>query len=336
MRVVTVSDLSKIIAKIGIGEFLSRVRDRIEYDFSRWNEFDKSPRPACHLPEGVIEVMPTCDGKFYSFKYVNGHPVNTERGKLCVAAIGLLSDASSGYPILISEMTVLTAVRTAATSALAAKYLARSNSSVLAMLGTGAQAEFQILALSDVCPIKQVKLFDIDGDAMKKTRDNLSEYSLEILLCNSADEILEDCDILTTATAAKTKNELIPADFSYQGMHINGIGGDCPGKTELPMKVVKSSKVFVEFIEQSAIEGEIQVLKDTSDVTELWKVINGESPGRESEEDITLFDSVGFAIEDFSVLLVVNECCEETGIGHEMDLIPDVEDPKNLFSVLSK
>ena len=96
--------------------------------------------------QGVIELMPICDDEYYAFKYVNGHPYNPQSNKLTVVAVGMLSQVKDGYPLMISEMTLLTALRTAGTSALAARYLAKPNSKVMAMIGTGSQSEFQVIA----------------------------------------------------------------------------------------------------------------------------------------------------------------------------------------------
>ena len=332
MRVVTVPALSELINKVGVIEFIAKVRDRIEYDFNRWDEFEKIPRPASHFSTGVIEVMPTCDKDNYAFKYVNGHPANTASGKFCVAAIGLLAETKSGYPLLMSEMTILTAIRTAATSALAAKYVSRKDSKVHSIIGTGAQAEFQILAMNDVRPIEKTYCFDIDPKAMEKTKDNLSKYDIDLVLCSEMKEVFVECDILTTATAVKKDNVLFGSGEVSDGTHLNALGGDCPGKTELPDDLVRKAAVCVELMEQSQIEGEIQILKDTSNVFELQEVIRGKHPGRASSDQITLFDSVGFAIEDFSTLMVVNDLCIEHSLGEDIDLIPAPSDPKNLFA----
>ena len=143
MKIIDINTLIKIINRVGLNTFYLELIKTLEEDFARWDEFYKSPRHATHYPQGVIELMPISDKQWYSFKYVNGHPSNTHQNKLCVVAVGMLSDAQNGYPLLLSEMTLLTALRTAATGALGAKYLARKNSSNLAIIGTGAQAEFQ-------------------------------------------------------------------------------------------------------------------------------------------------------------------------------------------------
>lgn len=120
---VSVENMMRLIHRIGLERMLVELADTIEADFRRWDRFDKTPRVASHSPVGVIELMPTSDGEIYGFKYVNGHPKNTKAGLQTVTAFGLLANVSTGYPILLSEMTLLTALRTAATSALMAVIL---------------------------------------------------------------------------------------------------------------------------------------------------------------------------------------------------------------------
>ena len=129
----------------------------LEDDFRRWEQFDKCPRIASHSTFGVIELMPTSDHETYGFKYVNGHPINTKTGLQTVTAFGVLADVASGYPTFLSEMTLLTAMRTAATSAMAAKYLARPDAETMALIGTGAQSEFQSLAFRSVLGINRLR-----------------------------------------------------------------------------------------------------------------------------------------------------------------------------------
>src|SRR5680860_1375032 len=124
--------MMKLIHHIGIEEMLIGLATYIEEDFKRWELFDKTPRVASHSEEGVIELMPTSDGEVYGFKYVNGHPSNTKQGLQTVTAFGLLANVGNGYPVLLSEMTILTALRTAATSALVAKYLAPKGADTMA------------------------------------------------------------------------------------------------------------------------------------------------------------------------------------------------------------
>ena len=280
--------------------------------------------------------MPTSDGEVYGFKYVNGHPKNTREGLQTVTAFGLLAEVATGYPVLLSEMTMLTAMRTAATSAMVAKHLAPRGARVMAMIGNGAQAEFQTLAMKAVCGIDTVRLYDIDPAATAKCARNLTGRGLDIIACESPEEAIEGAQIVTTCTADKQYATILTDNMVGPGIHINAIGGDCPGKTELAPAVLQRSTIFVEFPPQTRIEGEIQQLAPDHPVTELWQVISGTAPGRIAPEQITLFDSVGFAIEDFSALRYVRDRLPGTGYYHDLDLLADPDDPRDLFGMLQR
>lgn len=144
---VSVENMMLLVLETGVEKVLEELAVYLEEDFRRWPQFDKTPRVASHSTEGVIELMPTSDGIDYGFKYVNGHPKNTKDGLQTVTAFGLLASVDTGYPVLLTEMTILTALRTAATSAIATKYLAPQNARTLALIGNGAQSEFQAIAL---------------------------------------------------------------------------------------------------------------------------------------------------------------------------------------------
>jgi hypothetical protein len=165
---VSVEHMMKLVLKVGVERFMAELAGYIEEDFRRWELFDKTPRVASHSAEGVIELMPTSDGRTYGFKYVNGHPKNTAGGRQTVTAFGVLADVATGYPVLISEMTILTALRTAATSALAAKYLAPAGARCMALIGNGAQAEFQAVAFRALTGIDRLRLYDIDADGERE------------------------------------------------------------------------------------------------------------------------------------------------------------------------
>ena len=331
--VITLSDIKKMTTKIGIKPFFLQLISSLETEFSHWEKFQKSARHASHAHDGVIELMPATNTDLYSFKYVNGHPNNPKQKKLNVVAIGLLADARTGYPLMISEMTLLTAFRTAATSALAAKYLARKDVKNIGIIGTGAQAEFQVLAQHALFNIDSVKFFDTDPLAMEKFSRNLKDESFKLIPCENAKSVLEGVDIITTATAAKAQTNILVNDWIKEGIHINGIGGDCPGKTELDKAILSRVTTVVEYFPQSKIEGEIQQ-SDKPIHAELWEVITGKKSGRTTDSEITLFDSVGYAIEDFATLKLVYQLANENSFGTQMDLIPELKDPKDLYSLL--
>jgi len=335
MRLLDIPAIKSMINSIGLASFYQRLIMQLEDDFRNWNNFYKSPRHAIHYKHGVIELMPCSDDKLYSFKYVNGHPRNTEKNKLSVVAMGLLASVESGYPLMITEMTLLTAIRTAAVAALGAKYLAKKNATKLAIIGCGAQSEFQAKAMQAVHSISQINIYDIDANAMKKFNKNLSADFNQIKCCNSATEAISNADIIITATADNKNATLFTEDSVTGGTHIHAMGGDGPGKTELDISLLKQSKLIVEYSPQSLVEGEIQQLDASHIHAELWQVIRGEKPARENDEEITIFDSVGFAIEDYSILKLVYEISEELKLGTEVDLIPEIDNPKDLYGLLS-
>jgi len=333
---VSVDNMMKLVHHIGIEPMLAGLVDYIEEDFRRWDLFDKTPRVASHSKEGVIELMPTSDGEVYGFKYVNGHPKNAKEGLQTVTAFGVLATVDTGYPVLLSEMTVLTALRTAATSAMVAKHLAPEGARTLALIGNGAQSEFQALAMRVICGIERVRLFDVDSAATDKTVRNLQGLGLVLEPCALAEEACEDAQIITTCTADKQYATILTDNMVGSGVHINAIGGDCPGKTELHRDIISRSDVFVEYTPQTRIEGEIQQMPDDFTVTEMWQVINGIAPGRKDAAQITLFDGVGFAIEDFSALRYVRDQLQATGLYQDLDMIADPDDPRDLFGMVQR
>ncbi|HSG53811.1 MAG TPA: ornithine cyclodeaminase, partial [Paracoccaceae bacterium] len=182
---VSVDHMMGLVHHIGLPRVLTELATCIEDDFRRWPHFDKTPRVASHSDVGVIELMPTSDGDLYGFKYVNGHPGNMRTGLQTVTAFGMLARVDNGYPVLLSEMTLLTAIRTAATSAMAARHLAPAGATTMAMIGNGAQSEFQCLAFKAICGITTVRLYDIDSAATAKCARNLAGSGLTVVPCAS-------------------------------------------------------------------------------------------------------------------------------------------------------
>jgi ornithine cyclodeaminase len=333
-----IADIQRLVGKIGIDSFIARLAREIEADYERWDHFEKSARLASHSPVGVIELMPISDGRRYSFKYVNGHPQNTDAGLLTVTAFGVLADVETGYPLLLSELTITTALRTAAVSAMAAKWLARSDSRVMALIGNGAQSEFQAIAFYHLMGIRELRMFDVDPLATAKLERNLTNSpelaDLTLVRASSTADAVRGADIVTTVTADKRNAVIVTPPMIRPGMHLNAVGGDCPGKTELHADVLNGAnvRVIVEYESQSRIEGEIQQMAPDFPVTELTEIIRGNRPGRLSASDVTIFDSVGFALEDFSALRFLYGLLGEfPELRRTIDLIPRIDNPKDLF-----
>ena len=328
---VDVASMVRWVAGRGAGTVIREMADYLEADFRRWQSFDKSERVANHTPFGVIELMPISDPELYAFKYVNGHPFNPSRGYQTVTAFGVLADVHNGYPVFLAEMTLLTALRTAATSALVARALARPDSRVMAMIGSGSQSEFQAIAFRELLGITKLRIWDTDPESRSKFVRNLAPLGFEIEVATSGPDAVRGADIITTCTADKANAVVLANTDVVEGVHINAIGGDCPGKTELDAAILSRSSVFVEYPPQTRIEGEIQQMDAAFPVTEVWTVLAGLAEGRTSREQVTVFDSVGFALEDFSALRYVRDQTEGTVFSQKLDLVADSDDPKDLF-----
>jgi ornithine cyclodeaminase len=324
-------DVATIVRRLGLARCLGGMADAIHADYLRWHDFDKQARVASHSETGVIELMPVSDATTYAFKYVNGHPSNHRLGLSTVMAFGVLADVATGVPVLLSELTLTTAIRTAAMSVVAARVLARPGAACMALIGNGAQSEFQALAFHHLMGIREIRLFDTDPAATRKLMANLAPTGLRLVPCKNVADAVRGADIVTTVTADKSNATILTPDMVEPGMHINGVGGDCPGKTELHPDVLRGASVFVEYEPQTRVEGDLQHLDADFAVTEIWQVLQGEACGRQGADEVTVFDSVGFALEDYSALRFMRDSARRLGVGRPIALIPELADPKNLF-----
>ena len=332
---VSVDHMMRIVLETGIETVLAGIAEYIEEDFRRWELFDKTPRIASHSADGVIELMPTSDGEVYGFKYVNGHP----KQHACGAADGhrvrragrcrhRLSGAAVG-----DDHPDGPAHRRDVGGGGAAISRPRARDT-MAIIGNGAQSEFQALAFKALLGIDKLRLYDIDPVATDKCAANLAGKGFEIVRCASAQDAVEGAQIITTVTADKQYATILTDNMVGAGVHINAVGGDCPGKTELHRDILLRSEIFVEYPPQTRIEGEIQQLEPDHPVTELWEVIAGRAAGRTNARQVTLFDSVGFAIEDFSALRWLRDQLVRTGQFENLDMIADPDEPRDLYGMI--
>ncbi len=336
MQILTLSALQQLTQKIGIPALIRTLETHLQQAFCAWPQFEKNARLAYRNANGVFELMPTLGPDYFAYKYVNGHPHNPEQAMPSVMGIGMLCDINTGKPIFISEMTVLTAWRTAVVTAMASKAMARTNSQNMAIIGTGTQSEFLALAHQTLMNIKTINFFDLDPNAMDKFTKNLADQPVTLRPCDSAQQACAQADIIITATTAHSNQPVITADMIKPGSHIGAIGGDSPGKTELDPIIVNQAYVVVEFTPQTTIEGEIQQ-QDTPHIdAELWQVLSGQQPGRNDDQAITLFDSVGFAIEDYATLACLYALAMEHNCLDNINLVPKLINPKNLFGEMVK
>jgi len=324
----TVQDVENFVARRGLLSILREVSEYILQAYKDdWNQFDKKERVAFYTKDGPIELMPICDDYFFSVKYVNCHNKNPSMNLLSVVGLGIMSSTITGYPIFVSEMTLLTAIRTAATSALVGKYLMPKHSKKMAIIGNGAQCEFQALAFYCICGIKDIYLFDIDNEAMNKAKKHLQTL-MNVYECASIEDAVHDADVVTTCTNVDCHANLLSFDFLKENVHVNAVGGDRPGKTELDRRILDHAKIFVEFEPQTRIEGEIQI--GHFNTVELHDLFNDENFKRDG---ITVYDSVGFALEDYCILKYMHDATVGENNSH---FLPRPDNPKDLFSCIVK
>ncbi len=334
-RFLDARDVAALVRAIGLDTALGQLAGEIRADFLRWRAFETCARVAHHSPVGVIELMPVTDGMQYAFKYVNGHPRNAHHGLPTVMAFGVLADVSTGLPVLLADLTLATALRTAATSALAAQAMARPGARTMALIGNGAQAEFQALAFHVMLGIREIRAHDIDPAATARLRRNLAHvHGLTVVPAASIREAVAGADIVSTVTADKARATILTPDMVAPGVHVNAVGGDCPGKTELHAELVRHARVVVEYAPQTRVEGEIQQLPGDFPVTELWRVLSGEEPGRATGDEITIFDSVGFALEDYATLRWLHACATAREAGRRIELVAAPADTRDLYGWL--
>ncbi|HZE87031.1 MAG TPA: ornithine cyclodeaminase [Methylomirabilota bacterium] len=339
MKIISVEAVTQLINRHGFARYLQDLMTALKRDFGRWQSFTKMPRPAMHVPGGVLELMPICDNEmYYTFKYVNCHPKNPLIGQQTVVATGQLSRIDTGYPLLFSEMTILTALRTAAMAALATDLMSRRNAHTVAIIGTGAQSEFQVQGLQLVRDIHEIRYFDSDALAMDKFEKNMQDKPFRLVRCKSIKEAVSGADIITVCTACKAHVAVLKNDWITNGVHINALGGDTVGKTELEQTILQRSRIVVEYFDQAFVEGEMQSLSrqeaERLVYAEMYELIAGIKTGRDTDEEITLFDSVGIALEDYSALRLTYELAKKYHIGEELHLTPVLTNPKDLISAL--
>jgi ornithine cyclodeaminase len=181
-----------------------------------------------------------------------------------------------------------------------------------------------------------VRLYDVDPRATEKVQRNLHSTGLGLIACPSVEAAVEEANIITTSTADKRLATILTDAMVGPGVHINAIGGDSPGKTELSASILRRSDVYVEYAPQTRTEGEIQQMAPDFPVTELWEVIVGAKPGRRDVDQITVFDGVGFAIEDFSALRYVRRLLAGADFHENLDLVADPDDPRDLYGMLMR
>lgn len=215
----------------------------------------------------------------------------------------LLFDARSGALICVMDGSLITGLRTGAAGAVSVKALARKNARTIASVGTGNQARMQIRAINEIMKIGEIHAWDRNPDTLSKYKTDIeSEFGIPVIMANSKKEAVEQADILITTT--RGKGSLVEADWVKPGTHIVAIGTDQHGKQELDPELFRNAKIIVDSISQCTEKGETwhplnkNIIAKDDIHGEIGEVLLGRKPGRESDDEITIFDSTGMAIQD--------------------------------------
>jgi alanine dehydrogenase len=277
---------------------------------------------------GDLRIMPcSVIGSIAGVKAVNVHPDNPEKFNLpTVMAVIELIDPDNGYPLAIMDGTSITNMRTGAAAGLATKYLARENSENVGFVGSGVQALLSFLALNEVIKIKEIKI----SSRTLESRENLARiirdnYGIDAVAVKNVKEAVTGMDVVTTTTPSRTP--LVLSKWVDEGTHINAMGADAPGKQELETKLILRSKIIIDDWEQASHSGEINVPLSEGTLgkgdihAKLGDVIIGNKMGRNCDNEITVFDSTGLAVQDIATAWKVYEKALKRGIGHKMDLM---------------
>ena len=281
------------------------------------------------IPEysGDFRAMPAFipDLKAAGLKWVNSHPGNTDRGYPTVMAVLILNDPETAWPLAIMDATYITMIRTGAGGGVAAKYMARNDSEVVALIACGIQAESQLDALQRVFNFKKVALYDPDPDAVKTLTSLFKDANYSFEIKSSVEECVKDADIVVTTTPSR--KPVVMKGWLKDGAHINAIGADAAGKQELDPEILKRGKVIVDDFAQATHSGEVnvplsnQVMRREDIYSSIGEVIAGLKKGRENDQEITIFDSTGLAIQDMGSARFVYEKCLEKGLGTKVKLM---------------
>lgn len=301
--------------------------DAIEEAFVAYHKGDATMPPKTYVDieeyNGDFRAMPAAVDDSAGVKWVNVHPDNPEKFNLpTVMGVVIYSDPETAYPLAIMDGTKLTRYRTGAVAGVATRHLAPSNASSLGLLGAGQQAHTQLEAISKAVDLDQVVLSDLDDAAINGFIDAESDRPVDIV--RGSPEEVAGCDVISTTTPSR--EPILKREWIQDGTHINAIGADAEGKQELDSKILADANVVVDDWEQCSHSGEINIpvaegVLSRGDVhADLSSVVTGGAPAS-GDEDITVFDSTGLAIQDIATAKLVYESADELGLGTSIKLI---------------
>lgn len=338
----TVKDIEQIVQAVGINNLMSMLINALEEGFRTYD-------PGCiHVPTrsgftydvphtGLLEWMPIMDrGRTATIKVVGYHPSNLIHHELptIISSISIY-DLSTGHLTGIMDGTFTTALRTGAASGLASRYLAAPNAETVGLIGAGAQAVTQLHALSTILNIKRAIVYDLEPMISRTFADRIAFTGIQVEVVERARlaDLVAQSDILVTATSNDIGSGPVFDDGkTHPWLHINAVGSDFPGKTEVPVSLLKRAFVTPDFPEQALKEGECQQLASDSIGPALYEIIRNPAAYDRYKQELTVFDSTGWAVEDAIVADLMFDFAREYGLGTEIELENLSSDPLNPYA----
>jgi ornithine cyclodeaminase len=336
MLIVDIPVITKLIDKISLKTFYQALVDYMKEDFLAWDSFHKTPRVSFKHQNGILELMPVYNQNFFANKYVCTHKDNHLRSRYVVMGQGLWVDAKTGTPLMIAEMTILTALRTAAISLMVSQMFVSPKAKKLAIIGCGAQSHFQVLAHLSDFSWDHIVAFDTHHETLQGFVAFMQAEGVKVQAANSIKAAVKNADLIITLTNANRVYPVLEYDWLKPGVHINAIGGDAPGMSELDTRILHQAKlILIEYHEQTLIEGEIQQLnieERMNKVVQISEFIKQDY--HRGLDDITIFDGVGIALLDYSCLRLVWDLCQEYHMGQQAVMLPPYHGDRNLYKFL--
>jgi alanine dehydrogenase len=270
-----------------------------------------------HVKAGMLEL----DRPYFAAKVNGNFPENSSRfGLPTIQGVIILCDAGNGTPLAVMDSRDITSLRTAAATAVAAKFLARQDSRTVTICGCGNQGRIQLKALSRVRRVETAFAYDTNGEgALRFSRDLTSDLRMTITPVSDLTAAVRQSDICVTCTTSR--QPLLGSDDVSPGTFIAAVGADNPQKQELHPSLMAASKIVCDILEQCAVMGDLHHALEAGVVTranvyaELGEVVAGKKPGRESQEEITIFDSTGMALQDVAAAAFLYEKAQRDGSG---------------------
>jgi len=279
--------------------------------------------------KGLMYYMPSylSESESLAIKIVAQYDENLKYGLPTILASILLSDPQNGKPLAMMEGAYLTALRTGAASGVATKYLARRDSKVVGVIGTGVQARTQIWAMTEVLRnIAKVKAYDVSPGRVEGFAKDISQkLGLDVETVETSKQCVENSDLIVVASTSRVP--VLDGNWLTKGTHVNSIGVSGPEGRELDDTTVKKAKIVVDTKEGVLAEtGDLiipikrGIISQENIYAELHEIVGGKKPGRTSDDEVTCWKAVGIAIEDAAVAKLVYDKAKKEGIGKEVEI----------------